>query len=280
MDQAAALKSLETRVEEACTTHELAHSNDRNYRACVSLETDYFVKFGHPDAIWPEFQTQRYIFEYTRSNPYHDTPRIPQPIHCFGGSMTAYLVMEFISLTVHPPDLIERAARALACLSTVPPPAGHSIGPLGGGRIRHRFFKDNVAPLPFPDVEALERYMGKAYTLLSAPARKKYSPVVISGDRLMFAQSDMHPSNFGVDQDGKTVLLDFAEIGLLPATFVAHTISSDKNLAPIATALKLPTGSNASMAAISSLLWSVGAPKLGLDKHGYPKAGVNSRGSK
>ena len=63
----------------------------------------------------------------------------------------------------------------------------------------------------------------------------------------MFTQSDMHPSNFGVDQHGKTVLLDFAEIGLLPETFVAYTMSSEKRLAPIAIALSLSASSNTSM---------------------------------
>jgi hypothetical protein len=40
-------------------------------------------------------------------------------------------------------------------------------------------------------------------------------------------------------------------------------MSSDKKLAPIAAALKLPHGSNASIAAISSLLWCVDNPELG-----------------
>jgi len=79
----------------------------------------------------------------------------------------------------------------------------------------------------------------------------------------MFTQSDMHPSNFGVDQHGKTVLLDFAEIGLLPETFVAYTMSSEKRLAPIAIALSLSASPNTSMAAISSLLWMAATPKLG-----------------
>ena len=154
-------KALEARIVEACTAHELAHRNDRDYRACVPLEPDYFVRYGCHDAIWSEFQTQQYIFEYTRSNPSQDTPRIPQPIHYFEGSMTAYLVMEFIPLAAPPPDLIDRIAMALACLATVPPPAGHMIGPLGGGRVRHGFFKDDIAPLPFPDIDALQRYMNK-----------------------------------------------------------------------------------------------------------------------
>jgi len=80
-------------------------------------------------------------------------------------------------------------------------------------------------------------------------------------DRLMFTQSDMHPSNFGVDQHGKTVLMDFAEIGVLPETFVAHTMFSEKRLAPVAIALSLADSSDVSMAALSSLLWMVSSPE-------------------
>ena len=80
----------------------------------------------------------------------------------------------------------------------------------------------------------------------------------------MFAQSDMHLSNFGVDQDGKTVLMDFATISFLPETFVAHSVFSNKILAPIATALELSRDSNISMAMISSLLWMVANESLGM----------------
>jgi hypothetical protein len=109
--------------------------------------------------------------------------------------------------------------------------------------------------------------MGQAYTLFPTQAQKQLSPVEISGDRLMFTQSDMHPSNFGVDQHGKTVLMDFAEIGLLPETFVVHTMSSEERLAPIAIALSLSGSPNASMAAVSSLLWMVASPKLGVSTY-------------
>jgi len=99
--------------------------------------------------------------------------------------------------------------------------------------------------------------------LLSAQAQKLVSPVEMPDDRLMFTQSDMHPSIFGVDQHGKTVLMDFGEIGLLPETFVAYTMFSEKRLAPIAVALSLSDSSNAPMAALSSHLWMVATPKLG-----------------
>jgi hypothetical protein len=127
----------------------------------VSIGTDYFVKFGDPDVLWPEFKTQSYIFDCARSNPHPDAPRIPRVVHYFGDSRTSYLVMEFITLTAAPLDLIDRTAQALVWLSSVPPPPNHVIGPLGDGCIRHKFFKDYTAPLLFSSVEALQRYMCK-----------------------------------------------------------------------------------------------------------------------
>ena len=107
-------------------------------------------------------------------------------------------------------------------------------------------------------------HLGQAYGLLSTTARQKVSPVKVSGERLMFAQSDMDVSNFGVDENGRTVLMDFSEVGLLPATFVAYTLSSDEKLPPIVDFLGLSGNSNlASMAAIAQCLGTVSNPKLG-----------------
>jgi len=270
MDQKAALEALEANIVEACTNHKLLHWKDNDYRACVSIGTDYFVKFGHPNDVLPEIQTQSYIFDYAESNPHPDAPYIPQVVHHFKDSITMYLVMEFVTLTAAPS--IDRIAQALVWLSNVPPPPNHVIGPLGGGVIRHSFFKDFTAPLVFSSVGALQRFMNKAYTVLSTGAQKRVSPVEIRGDRLMFTQSDMRHSNFGIDQHGKTVLMNFGGIGLLPETFVAHTMG-EKRLAPVAIALSLSRSSNASMAAISSTLWMVASPKLGLDEHGNPTTG-------
>lgn len=145
------------------------------------------------------------------------------------------------------------------------------------GRIRHGFFKEARAPLRFSSVEALERYLGKAYTVLSLASRQTLPSVEIHNDRLMFSQSDMDASNFGLDEHGNTVLLDFAEIGLLPETFVAHIMSSNRNFAPIAAALSLSDKSITSMSMISSVVWMATNPKLGLDEHGNSKATGNQR---
>ena len=69
------------------------------------------------------------------------------------------MVMERITLTVPPSDLIKRITEAFKWLSEVKPPPSHVISPLGGGCIRHKVFKDFKTPLPFPNVDALERYL-------------------------------------------------------------------------------------------------------------------------
>jgi len=51
MDQKAAFEALEANIVEVCTIHKLVHWRDNNYRACVSIGTFYFVKFGHPDDL-------------------------------------------------------------------------------------------------------------------------------------------------------------------------------------------------------------------------------------
>jgi len=92
-------------------------------------------------------------------------------------------------------------------------------------------------------------------------------------DRLMLTQSNMVLSNFGVDEQGKTVLMEFGEIGLLPETFVAYAVSSHHSLAPISRSLGLSNGSNASMARVCGYFGMISDPKLSLNEDGYPNNG-------
>lgn len=99
----------ETAIMAACTRHKQEHWRDIDYRACVSIGSDYFVKFGHYEAIWPQIATQSYISTYAESQP--DAPRIPRVIHHFQGDRKeTYFVMEYIKLMGSPPDLDERRA--------------------------------------------------------------------------------------------------------------------------------------------------------------------------
>lgn len=100
--------------------------------------------------------------------------------------------------------------------------------------------------------------------MLSHRAQQVVAPVSIRDDRVMFTQSDMDDANFGVDEHGRTVLMHFSAIGLLPETFVAQTLSADAKHGALAASLGVAGNANrASMAAITQCLWMVGDPQLG-----------------
>jgi hypothetical protein len=95
----------------------------------------------------------------------------------------------------------------------------HVIGPLGSGVIRHRLLKDSEAPL----VSSTNLSRGRRMiSRLSLPV----TPIRSDDELLILTQSNMHVSNFGVDETGKTVLFDFGQIGGLPLLFAKFTMSS------------------------------------------------------
>ncbi len=105
-------------------------------------------------------QTQEYIFAHAQqSNNTPDAPRIARIIHHFVDNCTMYLVMERINLQEFPLDLAARTQKAVKWLSEVPLPSNHTLGPVGGGHIRHKLFKNFTAPFDFPDVMMLDRYL-------------------------------------------------------------------------------------------------------------------------
>ena len=130
--------------------------------------------------------------------------------HRFGDSKTKHLIIELIMLTAAPLNLVGRTTQTLVWLSSVPPPPDHVIRPLGGGHIRHKFFKEYMAPLlssasrPYNGTcarcvcafifssirHSLTYNLGQAYTLFSTQAQKQLYPIEISSDHLMFTQSD------------------------------------------------------------------------------------------
>jgi len=153
--------TLEATIVAACTAHENAHRRNLNYRPCLSIGTDYFVKWASPKDLEPEIATQNYVLAYAEAYPnMPDTPRIPKVLFHFRHQFRMYMVMEYIQLAGPPPDP-QKIADALRWLSKVPPPPNHVIGPLAGGCIRHKFFQEYEAPLDFSSVQALERYINK-----------------------------------------------------------------------------------------------------------------------
>ncbi len=87
----------------------------------------------------------------------------------------------------------------------------------------------------------------------------------------------MHDTNFGVDEQGKTVLLDFGEIAFLPESFARFTLSSEE-FAPIIKSLDLSGKSNmAAMSEIAYILGMMSDPKLGASAYAWHWTTTNVR---
>ncbi|KAL4074254.1 hypothetical protein J3A83DRAFT_4371530 [Scleroderma citrinum] len=218
-------------------------------------------------------ETQKYVFQCAKGDM--SAPRIPEVLYFFHRNyQMAYMVMEIIKFIPLPvPDLPERVALALQWLRDLPaPPDRVWIGPLGGGRARHTLFKNYKAPLSFLSIQAIERYLNTAITRVP-PRSRPVAPISLRHERLVFTQSDMDKSNFGIDDEGRTCLLDFGEVGLLPESFARYTMSSTAPFtAAVAQHLSWPSCSNLdTMSKISGFLWIYSDPTLGLDDDGNPK---------
>ena len=161
------LASFEDAIISACETHEHDHEAEYDYRRCVIIE-GVFVKFDSYQSLWPQFQTQTYIFQCAKLDV--SAPRVPEVLHFFHRDyQMAYMVMEYITLPPSPvPDLPQKVALALQWLRDLPAPTKRvRIGPRGSGCARHTLFKDCKAPLSFSSIEAVERYLNKVIIFLS-----------------------------------------------------------------------------------------------------------------
>jgi hypothetical protein len=154
-----------------CKRHEGKNQRNDDYRACVFIGEDYFVKYGDATDLMPELATQKYLFYHAQQQPQTaETPRIAEIVHHFVYQRTMYLVMERIELQVFPLDLAKRIQGAVGWLSNVPPPSNPNLGPVGGGFIRHKFFKEFEAPFDFSDAAMLDLYMMKVRPWFVSPA--------------------------------------------------------------------------------------------------------------
>src|ERR1700744_5723471 len=98
------LAAFEADIIAICAEHEQSHGKERDYCACVTIESKkarYFIKFYDSETLWPEFSTQSYIYDYAMRH--RNGPRIPQPLHYFESQdeCIAFLVMEYIELVDH-----------------------------------------------------------------------------------------------------------------------------------------------------------------------------------
>ena len=155
------LAALEGAIISACEKHDRDHKSDYVYTRCVVVE-GVFVKYDSYRSMWPQCQTQSYIFECAKLDM--NAPRVPEVLHFFHRDYKmAYMVMEYITLAPLPAlDFPKKVAMAVQWLHDLPPPSDRvRVGPLGSGLARHTLFKDYKAPLNFSSIQAIERYLNK-----------------------------------------------------------------------------------------------------------------------
>lgn len=103
-------------------------------------------------------------------------------------------------------------------------PSGAKPGPVEGGIIRHPFFKDSTARIPYKNVDMLEKHLNK---ILCRMHRRKIAPTITLERELEFYYSDLSGSNFIFSVAAGHIILyiiDFEEAGFLPHSFQSFAL--------------------------------------------------------
>ncbi|KAI0633756.1 hypothetical protein C8Q77DRAFT_1073526 [Trametes polyzona] len=218
----------------------------------------YFIKYGSEQAVATQARTQDYIYHHTLRDP--AAPRVPRvylafSVHGKFASPQEYMVMEYIPhptvekwLSRHPEDatiIRPLVVSAVGWILALPVPAATGVGPVGGGVIRHVFFKDQEAPYPFPAVANLQAYVNRA---LRFAVRDKRVTVDFSAEPLQFCDSDPVDRNFLYDScTNQLWRVDFEHVSILPSSFAIFGLRAhmDRSVAEMADNLGLTMTENA-----------------------------------
>ncbi|KUI63012.1 hypothetical protein VP1G_10137 [Cytospora mali] len=128
----------------------------------------------------------------------------------------------------------------LSANAKVPP--GAKPGPVGGGIIRHPFFKDSQARVPYRDVEMLEKHINKIIDHMYYYNDPSTTPTITLERELEFYYSDLNGSNFiFLGADGHIILyiIDFEEAGFLPHGFRCLAVERADRLASMRVAANI-----------------------------------------
>ena len=121
----------------------------------LSKDRKFFIKYGFTVTVG-EAKTQRYFHEkiYSQCGM---TVKIPKIYRTFETRGRTYIVMEYIDIVSYASD--EERANAVAQLVSIEPPSGATLGPIGGGPIKHCFFIDNRAPRRYSTLQEMQTYI-------------------------------------------------------------------------------------------------------------------------
>lgn len=283
-----------------------------------SKEPSFFVKYSRSNTKWllePEMRNHKFAFDALRGRGPQQFPGllvcVPEIFRVFEYRNFYFLVMEFVpGRTLVEVEKEERnalaAARARAGdkpavaaqselvkklyryvaegirLLSVKAPPGTKPGPVGGGRIRHPFFKDSESRIPYRDIKMLETHLNK---VLRMRTRGDPNPPTINLEReLEFYYADLYGGNFiftNVANHTVLYIIDFDEAGFLPHSFMSFMLHSD--VRPMSTwvahnimhHIEHNTQDLGIMQTLSYYLYS-SASYFGLPLEGYPETDLDS----
>ncbi|KAH9951159.1 hypothetical protein B0H21DRAFT_818644 [Amylocystis lapponica] len=154
---------------------------------------------------------------------------------------------------------LEAVAAAVKHLISLRMPRDTSPGPVGGGRIGHDFFVDCISDHEYPTLEiSRPRSIRYAFRLPSVPRidtlstrwlvaarrlRVDYTGEIAEG--LVLCPSDIDPSNFIVDREGKVFAIDFGRTCYMPPSYVSYSLTHWKPFTKrVASLVKYPESAN------------------------------------
>ena len=121
----------------------------------LSKDRKFFIKYGFSVKVG-EAKNQHYFYKKIRSQC-GTAVKIPKIHHAFETRGRTYIVMEYIDIVSYASD--EERANAVAQLVSIEPPSGATLGPIGGGPIKHCFFIDNESPRRYLTVQEMQTYI-------------------------------------------------------------------------------------------------------------------------
>ncbi|KAL2022973.1 hypothetical protein VTK56DRAFT_4188 [Thermocarpiscus australiensis] len=204
-----------------------------------------FVKFGGPEKQ-AEGDMQTLAFDWLRQERQRNPScniHVPEVFKMFTKGGLTFIIMQLVA-AIPVQQFIEKfdpsawdynkslyygmIAEGVHLLSRMPVPAGATPGPFTRAerRIKHLLFKDQTAPVVYPNIQELEDHLNRV-------AERGYPndpcpPKVALERELVFCYTDFNDENFMVttDSDGRPRLyiVDFEHASFLPLSFLAYAV--------------------------------------------------------
>ncbi|KEZ45182.1 hypothetical protein SAPIO_CDS2634 [Scedosporium apiospermum] len=242
----------------------------------------FWVKFGNrsQEAMFAETRTQQFALDNLEKIPKEEREgiHIPRIFRILKEQQRIFVVMElvngkrldeigqsienFYESEISDP-YFDKITRALRLFLSFPVPPDTKPGPCGWGGIRHVFFKDQQAPVPYISVDELEEHVNNLATWFC-----KDNPTVTFERELHLVYADLHLGNFMFTDTSELYVIDFEHASFLPLSFMAFVIRYPSIMSgPVSSCIEdkfkdLPGDNLEVMARVSGLM-GMSASRLG-----------------